>query len=964
MPKATYRFGVRRQSPPRRTLPAHSKFVCLALLLTLGGAGAGEEKLVRFSSPDLVPPVLLAAPINATWAANHAEYWQRIGFCGFLFEGIFDTLDDPRWSEAESAPEAFGHPLLEEIRLAQTRLRESGIEKNFLRLTFSPGNACLASPNLREQAIRLISRAGVFCRRAGLRGLALDTSPGDPAYWKQWEGYADGTTDISALPKVAHDFAKSILRAFIRACPEGEILLVATDTQETGPLWFNLLDGLIASAGAADTVPIELLAAAPPARDSEEELKMRRDTLQRTLGLCLGKEAWSIWKRQGGVDLGLTPLGFIKGIAPAEFASPETFRRHLTAAKLLSHRYAWIDAPVGGWWYVSAEEAGQYATLRQNGRAAVQETVVVSDAVWEFAKGRRSDFPYTVRQPLDGFQRIGTLPGYETPPTWGWVLRNGNEAALAAWNPRAIFASKEHGGRGDVYVLENGAAPCWVTPLESGVRQPLTPKDRLEVPIPDGPVLLEGLPLSEWAISAALSIESEAPLTPGGAPATLELGYTQASPLAMDAQIECTVPNDPFANTRNFQVSLKDGESIRLHHRVQGNWRLGATQTFQLSLIIPGGAVVHREAAFPVWPEMKGAYWCGAPLVGAPSVQDFDGDGRYEIAFCDADGGVTGLRANGELLWQRVSTIPFEVGPAALQERDGALVAVCDGTGQLRCLDGEGREVFMVSLGGGHSPQALLSAQLGDAVWLVAGMPDGRVVAVEPRSGRLWEHILKGPLLEVCVAEGAVAALVQEDVPVLRMLDGRGEIQWRTELPPMTVTRPLLAILSGNPSTIVASTLPGELLQFEISTGSPLRKISLGGPVAVQCVAASGLDLLAGTECGLYCIGADGALRWDMGGWGVPSVASRRVGGVSMTVAATERGGWMGVNSEGALQWEENRALGPILGVPCVGDIDADGRIECVYGSADRTVRIIGLDLVSAPPPRVIRGSRRPPGPP
>jgi len=651
-------------------------------------------------------------------------------------------------------------------------------------------------------------------------------------------------------------------------------------------------------------------------------------------------------------------LGFQKSIAPAEFSTPETFRRQLTAAKLLSHRYAWIDAPEGGWWHIPAEEAAQYGALRQNGRAAVQETSVSSDPVWEFAKGRRKDFPYAVRQPLDGFQRIGALPGFETPPTWAWVLRSGNEAALAAWNPRAIFASKPYGGRGDTYTLANRPPSCWITRLDSGERQPVLLKDRLEIPIPDAPMLLEGLPLAEWALPAALSIRAEAPLTPDGAPATLELGYVQASPLAMDAQLECAVPNDPAADSKTFAVSVKDGESIRLRHIVQGNWRLGATQIFQLSLLVPGGAVIHREAAFPVWPELKAAYWCGAPLAGAPAVLDFEDDGRFEIIVCDVDGGVTALRANGELLWQRFFTVPFETAPAALQQQDRALVAVCDAAGQLQCLDGGGHTVFSVSLGGGQSPQALLPARLGDAVWIVAGMGDGCIAAVEPRSGRLWEHILRGPLLEICAADNAVAALVQENDPVLSMLDGRGEIQWKAALPPMAVTRPLLTALPGGRPAIVASTVPGELLQYDTATGTLLRKISLGGPVAMQCAAACGQDLLAGTECGLYCIGADGALRWDMGGWGIPAVAWRRAGGMSAVIAATERGGWMGVNSEGILQWEENRALGPIVGTPYVGDVDADGRIECVYGSADRTVRVIGLDLASAPPPRVVRGRK------
>ena len=48
---------------------------------------------------------LLEAPINATWAANHAEEWHEKGFRGFLLEGILDDLQ-PFPSEREALERA------------------------------------------------------------------------------------------------------------------------------------------------------------------------------------------------------------------------------------------------------------------------------------------------------------------------------------------------------------------------------------------------------------------------------------------------------------------------------------------------------------------------------------------------------------------------------------------------------------------------------------------------------------------------------------------------------------------------------------------------------------------------------------------------------------------------------------------------------------------------------------------
>ncbi len=946
---------------------ARSLFGAALVLVLLAGYAANADEPPQNVSRDTanaIPPVLLAAPLNATWAANHVDYWRETGFSGFIFEGIFDAIGDPRWAASESPPEAFGHPLLEEIRLAQVRLKENGIPNNFLRLAFSPGDACLANPVMREAAIQAFSRAGVFCRRSGLRGIALDTRAEDPAYWKQWDGYAAPEVDKAKLANAARALGKSILRAFIRACPEGELLIFVPGTDTAGPLWFSLLDGMIASVGAADSIPIEVMAAIPADCLSEDELWRRYHLLQRTIDLCLGEESLSIWKRQGGVGLGLTPLGIQQGIAPAEFLGPGVFQRQLAAAKLLSKRYAWVDAPDGGWWYIAAEEVAQYAALRQNGRAAVMETTILCDPIWDYAKGKRKDFVYGVRQAMDSFQRVGSLPGYETPPTWAWVLRKENEAALLAWNPQSIFSSKEYGGAASSYRLKSRALPCWITPLETGDRQPVKIKDDLEIPIPDTPIFMEGLPLAEWGMSAALSITSETPLAPGSTAAPLELRYTHPLPLTLDATLECAVPNDPAADIRTFHVHIKQGETVRLPHTVRGSWRLGATQTFQLSLLMSGGGVVHREAAFPVWPALKSEYWCGVPLAGGPAVSDLDGDTREEIVWCDVDGGLAAMRPNGDAIWRQVSPVPFQVGPVALPKGGRGLVAVCDAAGQLQCLDGEGHTVFSVLLSGAQSPQVMLSAVLAKTSWVIAGMGEGRVVAVEPRAGRVWEHVFKGPLLALGEEEDLVVAMVQEDEPVLFVLDAGGNLRWQTALPPVSVVRPFLGVLPGATPTMVVSTVSGEFQHYDADTGRLLDTFRLGGPVAVQCASICGQDLLAGTDCGLYCIGTNGALRWDMGGWGISAVAWRRAGGSSMVFAASERGGWMGVNSDGILQWEENRALGPIVGTPYVGDVDADGRLECVYASADRAVRVIALDLGSPLPPRIIRGVKRLPGSP
>ena len=939
----------------------------LVLLLPLT-AFSGEAGFLPAELPrGPMPPVLLAAPVNATWAANQLPYWQAAGFKGFLFEGILDSLDDERWApDGAAPPEAFGHPLLEEIRLAQDRLAGGGIPMNFLRLPLLPEGVCFQNRGLRAASVDLFARAGVFCRRTGLRGIAVDTRPASLMYSMRWDGHAPGDSP-DALRQAARAFGRDTLRGFIRAYPEGEVLLIAEEAMTAGPRWYSLLEGFAESVGAADTVHIELLVTLAPPEAEPEALAASLEGFRRTLDRALGEIARELWRRQGGVALGLEPLALEQGVAPVLHVNPGSFRLQCCAAKLLSSRYVWVNAPEGGWWHIGEEEAAQYAKLQQGGRAAVRETLTAPDPIWDFVHQRLPAHPYAVQHTLDKFDRVGFYPEAERFIDRGIVLQCQGEIAVAAWKPAAVFVLSNEEGTGASCVIPARPQSVWLTVLHENDRRPILPAAEetsagiVRVPLPEAPCLLEGLPPIEWAVPASLWMRFPSPPAPGEPGAKIEFGYHHTLPNGFEGMLEIWPPEQCSLGRTEFPVKAGPGESAHFERTVQGRFEAEIPLSFRMSLTPVEGAPVVREFVFSAACKLEWQAWRGAPLVGAPLVMHPGGSGPASILACDGDGLLSAYTAEGLLQWEHVLETPSRLGPLGLSHAGWA--AVCDGRGKILCFDKHGKIVREVPPFSEERPVGLAAFDTPESSWLAVGLPSGWVTGIAPESGQTWNCDTAGELAALVSAETdsgdtVLYAWTLRPEPFLLGIDAHGRVLWEQACAVSPGGRPLLAPAHGG--VLIAAT-SAQVERRAARDGVLEGRVALDAAVTAFAEfphpGGETADLLAGGKNGLSLLSSGGVTHWSVSVLSpayaapYPALEGERI------LAVTPDGALHALDGNGDTLWHDHRAAAPLSGPAWVEDVDGDGLLECLYASLDHTLRMIEAGAAAAPPPRVLKGA-------
>ncbi|MCK5863173.1 MAG: hypothetical protein KAH38_11860, partial [Candidatus Hydrogenedentes bacterium] len=259
--------------------------------------------------------------------------------------------------------------LITEIRAAVNRLKPAGLDQNFLRLTLTPEAPYFTDASLRKIVENRLRLAGEFCRKTGLRGIAIDTQSQNEIYDYRWAGYpVSSSTEI--LTQGARQFGKEILRAFIRACPEGEILLLAQSPELSGPLWFPFLEGVLESTGAATTIQIHLVLNDNNLPKSVESYKNHPQRMRSMFQQRLSTTSFNRWEHQGSIVFSLDPIRYQDDIPTARYPLPK-YRRALYATTLYGNAYTLISARQGGWWHIPPDLATQFKHLHQGGNARV-----------------------------------------------------------------------------------------------------------------------------------------------------------------------------------------------------------------------------------------------------------------------------------------------------------------------------------------------------------------------------------------------------------------------------------------------------------------------------------------------------------------------------------------------------------------------------------------------------------------
>ncbi|NIA13351.1 MAG: PQQ-binding-like beta-propeller repeat protein [Nitrospiraceae bacterium] len=871
---------------------------------------------------------MLAAPVNATWAANHLSYWDQKGFAGFLLSGIQDDLVTDVWA-CDGDPATVGREdaLLREVRLAIERLNEGGLDRNFALVPVAPGRAYFADPSAAREAVGRLEKLGVFCRLAGLRGVAIDGHASDLFYDLRWDGYAYDTYTAEDVKAGARDFGRRAVRAILRGCPDAEILVIGGDYPDWGPLWCAFLRGMAEGAGDRADVILHFLTRAGLSDTDPTSLMAMAGRARRLLT--------EQWGPQANLAVGMRPL-VCRGVEDAVAAAAyplAAFRVQLAMAKVLSDQYVWVDGGGASWWRLTEKDAALYGGLFQNGAAAAKQTGPVA--------GNLSDYSVSTR--FDDSLRVGV---HELNGRACFVFNTAQGASLLCWE-----------GVAPGTVLDGCQAPVSWVDLETGETREIAPDEgRIALPISDVPCLLERLPVGAWVLPASLWMGLPEPLTPESGAARLEFGFVNRTGFDVSGILETRAPALFTVKPRQQAFELESDAELAVRGTIRGPMTAGRDVPVTVGLVVPGRPPLERTFDLPVSPALDWSVALDGVVRHAPVAAGLDSDPADEVLVCTDSGEVVCLSSRGEVRWRRRFDTSFSIPPAVgVDLSGGKLIATTDDRGTLRVLLESGRVLWETAPGGLCCPSGPLFADLdgqpGDEI--VVGFLDGRLEVFREDGQPLRTHppLLGATELVMSPVSGAAGSRLVGVSHLWRMgvLSGYGVRKtalWRAFLPFVPVCAPAMADVTGDGvDEVLAVSEQGRVLavsggngrhvaQFDVSRLAPVTAL-----VACDLLPGPGPEFVVWGGKGLACLSHDFEAVWlaPLNAVAAPAVGATPAG---PRILVPVRGGALAcLDASGALLWRDERSSTPLSGGPLLADLDRDGRSECVYPSSDRVLR-------------------------
>lgn len=882
---------------------------------------------------------LLCAPVQATWAANHVEHWRDLGFRGFILQGICDDLAVDVWARDGDPYSADGDDaLLKEVKLACSRLTESGIDRHFALMRLDPDAPWFLDDAIAGEALRRVAAAGRFCRLAGLRGLALDSDSLNPLYTYTWDGYDPDKGEPERLEAGARKFGRGVLRAFVKEFPDAEILVIADSIREAGPLWYAFFGGLIEGIGAADSVRIHLLTRESVLEYRPESLtRILEDTDMQIRRRC-GTEARGLWDRFGSVALGLRPLG-LDETGPVAYCTPEAFRLQVAGAKTFCARYFWVDSPSQGWWQIAPEQAEQYRALYQAGARATEQT--------------RPTLPelgaYSLNSPVDAFRRIGPL---EWKGGRCDIYRGARGAAVLFW-----------WGHREPLRTGSGQQLLRVVELASGKERSYSVgESEVGLPPNESAVLVEPLPESEWLLPATLHADVGEPLVANQASARLTLGLLNPLDGVIHGALQAWAPEGFSLGTATFPLELAAGAYKTFERTLRGmrEPRLGIGIDVALTLPEsrdPEMRSVKRRFTFDIAPAAQWEQVLDGPPLDRPVIKDVNGDGAAEVLATDRHRTAC-YDTSGVLRWETRWRATPAIAAQPVRGRLGApLVAVIDRWGMLRTLDGAGRTISNGSLGVTPAAGAVLFADLygSGADVAVVGDELGGVSCFTIDGDALWRTPVHAPPSHVTWAPLSGQVFVSCIDGTLHCLDRDGKPLWNLVLAGPSGCAPVVRE-DGNHVWLAVGTTNGHVQVVDTAAGKSVFDwvVAYDRPVTALCAADvfpdSGEELLAGSDGAVLCLNSSGQPVWKVDLADVQGIAVGRVGGQSLVAVSGGSGVWA-YSGDGKLLWRDRRAAWGVPGSLTLGDFRGARRTSMVYAGGDGILRWIELGPEERPRP-------------
>jgi len=137
-------------------------------------------------------------------------------------------------------------------------------------------------------------------------------------------------------------------------------------------------------------------------------------------------------------------------------------------------------------------------------------------------------------------------------------------------------------------------------------------------------------------------------------------------------------------------------------------------------------------------------------LESAPTVADIDNDGNDEIVVAGQEE-LIALEGNGKIIWRWKTRQRYMTYPAVLKRNNKpALIFAADNSGQMTCLNGDGKVVWQADLSAGAEWSAsvvadidndgsyeVVQADMGGTVWLFDALSGKVVKQMDIAEGKL-----------------------------------------------------------------------------------------------------------------------------------------------------------------------------------------------------------------------------------
>lgn len=900
----------------------------LALFLPLSPCLYAQSGSVQESSVAVAVP-LLSAPINATWAANYGEVWFEKGFRGFVFEGILDDLRPFPAEESALIPERIPFEesntgylesltltdfeevetipgdwdaLQREISGASNRLRAAGITENFLALRFAPDAPWFTNPQWRRLAESRFMLAGRFCHQTRLRGILLDSASDSAFFDYRWEGWPP-LLEPTTLAEEARRFGRKLAVLFNKYCPDGVLLIRARPPESCGPLWFIFFEGVMEGMEQSRNGAVVLFFQGSTDAPAPAAYQALHERTERLWEGRLSSQAQEGWKRKGGLAFSLMPVAYQDDIPFARYPL-EQYVPSLYGAAVYGRRYVIIDAPEGGWWHIPPDVAEQFSGLYQKGRGRVT-----------FAPPLPRSLDAFLPKLLCSEARIlGDLVVGEMPCT---VLHREGKTILLAYDgiPEPMH-----------WPLNTGMMTA--TNLISGEKLYYTPKEGMVSLQPlSAPLLIEGSPLEEYALTASFALSITPPLSAGVTRSRLQLHLSNPFTGSLEGMLTLSSGTRYAFGSSAVPVIIGPGKSFSLTRHLQGLSFQGTGASFTMAFNRPGTLPQSRDFFFSVAPHEKGRLYTDAALSGMPVAVHRKDLGALLI-WCDRRGHVAACSTGSpQMQWEKRFRGTFSKAPVLLKDRQGnSLIAFANENNRVRLINPGGTETAVL-FPGGTSVSALkvveradggdILALLLDRKELVFYVEGTRFIGRKQVSGHIAHLSSESPVPQsvLCVvAEEKKGDITHE----MQCLSVTGESLWSQKIESAPALSP--RIIKRDVDTDPVICFPdsrGRVCFFEGRDGSPSGSMQLEGmhnPDDMLLLEGRSCLLVFGSATGItvYSAASDGSAAplWQVDLPGITALAAWPDGmGI---IAGTSDGGLYGFTEAGQCVWEDLRGTGYI----------------------------------------------------